>query len=109
MSKVRKKNWIIKAISIVMFILSIASLFFALMLVSVSITNSPLPQFPYVMIEYAWKFYLLIPIPLASLIFGIIFVIMNYNLIINDFNFMYLIKNLVKSNRQYVDYIIISN
>lgn len=58
---------------ILFFVLSIASIFMALISVAISVNISPLPEFPFTITEYMWEFYLFIPIPLASIVLGIIF------------------------------------
>ena len=50
----------------------------ALMLVAFSVQSSPIPDFPFAMVEHMWKFFLIIPIPLSSLILGIIFTTKGY-------------------------------
>lgn len=71
-------NKFIKTILLVAFIVSIVSPWLALMLVAFSIQSSPLPDFPFTMVEHMWKFFLIIPIPLASLILGIVFIKKGY-------------------------------
>ena len=71
-------NKTIKTILIFAFAMSIASIFLALLVVFLSIQSSPLPNFPLAMAEYMWKFFLIIPIPLTSLILGIVFVKKGY-------------------------------
>ena len=56
-----------------MFILSIASIFLSLLTVAISVSRSPLPEFPLNMVEHMWKFFLFTPLPLISLTLGIIF------------------------------------
>ena len=68
----------IKRILLISFIISIASILIALMLVAISIQNSPIPNFPFAMVEHMWKFFLIIPLPLASLILGIVFIRKGY-------------------------------
>lgn len=63
----------VKTLLLVMYILSYASLIGALILVRASIITSPLPDFPFTMIEL-WKFYLLVPVPATSAILGIVFI-----------------------------------
>ncbi len=67
------KNTNIKAILITFICLSIASIFIALIIIAISINNSPLPEFPSAMTEYMWKFFLLLPIPISSIIIGVVF------------------------------------
>ena len=71
-------NKYIKTILLVAFIVSIVSIWIALMLVALSIEVSPLPDFPFAMAEHMWKFFLIIPIPLSSLILGIVFITKGY-------------------------------
>ena len=75
---INKTNKTVKTILLVAFIVSIASIWLALMLVAFSVQSSPIPDFPFAMVEHMWKFFLIIPIPLASLILGIIFTTKGY-------------------------------
>lgn len=74
----KKLNFRIKALLLIMFLLSLVSIFIMLIILSFSISSSPLPQFPLVMSEYAWKGFYALPIPLLSLILGMIFIRKNY-------------------------------
>ena len=56
----------------ILFILSVCSIFLGLVVVGISANNSPIPEDPYSMIENMWKMLLIIPIPLGSMIFGIV-------------------------------------
>ncbi len=71
-------NKTVKRILLVAFIVSIVSIWLALILVAFSIASSPLPDFPLVMLEHMWKLYLIIPIPLASVILGVKFIKKGY-------------------------------
>src|SRR5690554_3028957 len=68
----------IKKFLLVMFILSLLSIFGAMMLVAISVAMSPLPDFPLTMTEHMWKFYLIVPIPGVSAILGIVFIRKKY-------------------------------
>ena len=68
----------VKTILLISFIISIASILFALMVVALSVQSSPLPDFPLIMVEHMWKFLLVIPIPLVSIILGIVFMKKGY-------------------------------
>ena len=48
------------------------------MVVVVSVSSSPLPDFPLVMTEYMWKFFIVVPVPLASIILGFIYLKKGY-------------------------------
>lgn len=63
----------IKVLLLAMFVLSLLSIFVALVSVTICISLSPLPDFPYSMVEYMWVFFIFIPLPLASAVLGIIF------------------------------------
>lgn len=68
----------LKALLIILFILSLGSLYFALMIVAISIESSPIPSFYGVMLEHMWKFFLIVPLPLTSTILGIIYIRKGY-------------------------------
>lgn len=68
----------IKALLLAAFILSLLSIFMALITVGISVSLSPLPDFPYNMPEYMWVFFVFIPLPLASAVLGIVFYAKNY-------------------------------
>ena len=57
----------------ILFTLSIASIITALFVVATFSALSPLPDFPNTMTEYMWIFLLFIPIPLTSLVLGIMY------------------------------------
>lgn len=61
-----------------LFILSIASIWIALWIVAMSVWNSPIPDFPLTMVEHMWKFFFVIPIPLASVVLGFIYIRQGY-------------------------------
>lgn len=63
------KSW--KIPSILLIIGSSVSIFIALMIVGALVSNSPIPE-ANVMPEFMWVFYLLTPITIASVIFGIV-------------------------------------
>lgn len=62
----------------ILFILSLCSIFLGLVIVGVSANNAPIPEDPYSMIENMWKMLLIIPIPLCSMIFGIVLTIKHF-------------------------------
>lgn len=62
----------------ILFILSVCSIFLGLVIVGISANNSPIPEDPYSMIENMWKMLLIIPIPLGSMIFGIVLTIKHF-------------------------------
>ena len=62
----------------ILFILSVCSIFLGLVIVGVSANNAPIPEDPYSMIENMWKMLLIIPIPLCSMIFGIVLTIKHF-------------------------------
>lgn len=62
----------------ILFILSVCSIFLGLVVVGISANNSPIPEDPYSMIENMWKMLLIIPIPLGSMIFGIVLTIKHF-------------------------------
>ena len=74
-NSIKKK---IKVLLLVSFILSLISIYFALMIVAISVNNSPLPDFPLSMAEHMWKFFIIVPIPLASIILGFIYLKKGY-------------------------------
>lgn len=62
----------------ILFILSLCSIFLGLVIVGVSANNAPIPEDPYSMIENMWKMLLVTPIPLCSMIFGIVLTIKHF-------------------------------
>lgn len=62
----------------ILFILSVCSIFLGLVIVGVSANNAPIPEDPYSMIENMWKMLLITPIPLCSMIFGIVLTIKHF-------------------------------
>lgn len=68
----------IKVLLLILFILSLISIYFALMVVAISVNSSPLPNFPLAMAEHMWKFFIIVPIPLASIILGLIYLKKGY-------------------------------
>ena len=67
-----QSRWV-SALLIVLFLLSLASLFIALMLMAMARVLSPLPEFALATTEHMWVFYLVIPIPATSIALGIIY------------------------------------
>ncbi|MCM1194390.1 MAG: helix-turn-helix domain-containing protein [Firmicutes bacterium] len=68
-----KNRLSIRTLLLVMFALSLLSMFIAITALVIAVNLSPLPEFDETMIEYMWVFFLIVPIPLSSLILGIIF------------------------------------
>lgn len=62
----------------ILFILSVCSIFLGLVVVGVSANKAPIPEDPYAMIENMWKMLLIIPIPLGSMIFGVVLTIKQF-------------------------------
>lgn len=62
----------------ILFILSLCSIFLGLVIVGISANKAPIPEDPYSMIENMWKMLLIIPIPLGSMIFGIVLTIKHF-------------------------------
>lgn len=54
-------------------LLTIFSIFFALITIAILVGLSPIPNFPYAMLEYMWVFYIYIPIPITSIVLAIIY------------------------------------
>lgn len=55
------------------FLLSLASIFIALIIVSILVGTSPTPDFPLAMPEYMWSFFLAVPIPVLSAVLGVVY------------------------------------
>ena len=55
------------------FALTIVAIFAAMYTTAIATLFSPLPEYPNVMMEYMWMFLLFLPIPLASIVLGIVF------------------------------------
>ena len=68
----------IKNLLLAMFVLSLLSIFFAMMTLAIVVTNSPLPEFDTTFPEKMWIFYLFVPLPLASTVLGIVFLCKKY-------------------------------
>ena len=68
----------IKSLLLALFVLSLFSIFIALMLVMIAINNSPLPEFPLAIAEKMWVFFLVTPIPISSYILGHIYIKKGY-------------------------------
>lgn len=71
-------NSAIRKVLLALFILSIASIWIAMWIVAISVWNSPIPDFPLTMVEHMWKFFFVIPIPLASVVLGFIYIRQGY-------------------------------
>ena len=78
-----QQNKTIKRLLLALFILSIASIQIALIIVAISVHRSPIPEFPGTMVEHMWKFFLLIPIPLVSVVLGFIYTRKGYKCLKN--------------------------
>lgn len=74
----KKQKVGIKALLIILFILSLGSLYFALWIVSISVEASPIPDFPGAIIDHAWKFFLILPLPLTSTMLGVVYIKKGY-------------------------------
>ncbi|MCH5156021.1 MAG: helix-turn-helix domain-containing protein [Clostridiales bacterium] len=72
------KKRAIKVLLSTIFVISLLSIFMALMTVWICTENAPLPDYPFSMPEYMWILYLFIPLPLASAILGTIFYAKKY-------------------------------
>lgn len=68
----------VKTLLLVMFVLSIASIFIALFAVAIAMQLSPIPDYRYTMPEYMWLFLVFIPIPLTSTVLGIVYLAKKY-------------------------------
>ena len=68
----------IKALLLAMFILSLLSIFMALIATAICRLASPLPEFSFSFPEHMWVFFVFIPLPLASAILGIVFLAKKY-------------------------------
>ena len=74
-NSIKKK---LKVLLLISFILSLISIYFALMVVAISVNSSSLPDFPLAMAEHMWKFFIIVPKPLASIILGFIYLKKGY-------------------------------
>jgi hypothetical protein len=79
----RNTNKKTKRLLLIVFILSLVSIYVALVIVVISIGLSPLPEFPLVMVEHMWKFFLITPIPLVSVVLGFIYLKKGYKCLKN--------------------------
>lgn len=61
-----------KTISLILFILSFVSILFFVLILEIVIESQPIPEFPSIMPSFMWIAFIVMLIPLASLIFGII-------------------------------------
>ena len=68
---------------LVLFILSIASIHIALIILGISILHSPIPESIVTMVEHMWIFFLFIPIPLASVVLGFVYIRKGYKCLKN--------------------------
>lgn len=112
------KRYNIQAILTVMFILSLLSLLLGFIVVMIVFGASPLPEFSEALAEYMWIFFLFVPISLASVILGIIFLPKKYkckkNIIAGVImcallclfgQFTFSLKGLVRHDDNYVQYL----
>ena len=76
-------NKTVKIWLLVLFILTLASVHIGLTLVAIGVSRSPIPEFHFGMIWHMWKFYLVLPIPLASVILGVIYIKQGYKCLKN--------------------------
>ena len=76
-------NKTVKIWLLVLFILTLASVHIGLTLVAIGVSRSPIPEFHFGMIWHMWKFYLVLPIPLASVIWGVIYIKQGYKCLKN--------------------------
>ena len=67
------KNKKIESMLLAAFILSLSSVLAATITVGISHQSAPIPEWTHVITEYAWIFYAFLPVPLASIILGLIF------------------------------------
>ena len=72
------QNGKIKTLLLVTFILSLLSIVMALITVALCVQFSPLPEFYFTFPEYMWMMLLFIPLPLASAVLGIVFLVKKY-------------------------------
>ena len=77
------KNKRIKALLLAMFILSLLTIFVAMIVTGICAVLAPLPDYMYTMPEYMWILLLFLPLPLASLILGIVFLTKKYRCLKN--------------------------
>lgn len=68
----------VKRALLCMLIMSIASIWLALLACAIALESSPLPQFHAAMVEYMWLFYVFIPLPVASIVLGAVFLKKKY-------------------------------
>lgn len=78
-----KQNRRIKGLLLALFIMSLLSVIFALISTAITLNFLPLPEYDLTMVEYAWIFYLFIPIPLGSTVLGIVFYAKKYKCLKN--------------------------
>lgn len=68
----------VKRLLLSMFVLSILSIELALVACVIALSCSPIPEFSNAMLEYMWLFYVFIPIPIASVTLGAVFLKKTY-------------------------------
>lgn len=70
--KIIKESKSTKIVSLILFILSFASIALFVLIIGIIIRNQPIPEFPSLMPSFMWIAFIILLLPLASLIFGII-------------------------------------
>lgn len=81
--KGKKYNPVMNVILIALFVLSLCSIFIAMITVGICNNLSRYPQCPGTMTEYMWIFLLFLPIPVSSVVMGIIYKIKGYKCLKN--------------------------
>ena len=81
--KGKKYNPVMNGILVALFVLSICSIFIAMITVGICENLSRYPQSLGTMTEYMWIFFLFLPIPVSSFVMGIIYKIKGYKCLKN--------------------------
>ena len=68
----------IKTLLLTMFIASLLSIFLAMLTAAICVRFSPLPDFEYTFLEHMWILLVFLPLPLASAVLGIVFLVKKY-------------------------------
>lgn len=71
-SKELKEKKSTKTLSLILFISSFASIFLFALITIIVVNSQPIPEFPSVAPSFMWIAFIILPIPLTSLIFGIL-------------------------------------
>lgn len=79
----KKYNHVMNGILVSLFVLSICSIFIAMITVGICENLSRYPQCLGTMTEYMWIFFLFLPIPVSSVVMGIIYKIKGYKCLKN--------------------------